>query len=123
MAAFRGKTDLSERAFNIIEDPEREFIVSDYLKLELLPKATYFGNREELAFYNEFLDAAVICIELGPDSATDALALASRYGLSALDALHISVAKTAGAEFVTAEKPGKPYSRVTEISVRTIHST
>jgi hypothetical protein len=34
--------------------------------------------------------------------------LACKYGLGAMDALHLAAAMSAGAEFVSAEKPTKP---------------
>jgi hypothetical protein len=50
--------------------------------------------------------------------------LATRYGLSAIDAIHVSAALLGAAdEFVTAEKPTKPFFRVREmpvISIRTL---
>jgi hypothetical protein len=37
-----------------------------------------------------------------------AINLACQYGLSAMDALHLSAAISANAEFISAEKPTKP---------------
>jgi predicted nucleic acid-binding protein len=46
---------------------------------------------------------------------------AGKFGLSALDALHVAAAISAGAdEFITTERPGKPMFRVKGISVRSI---
>jgi len=39
ITAFRGTGQVLTRAQNIIDDPDREFVASDILRLELLPKA------------------------------------------------------------------------------------
>ena len=52
-----------------------------------------------------------------------AMALAVRFGLSALDALPLTAALQLGAdEVITSEKPGRPIHRITQVAVRTIHS-
>lgn len=48
---------------------------------------------------------------------------AEKFGLGALDALHIAAAISAGVdEFITTEKPGKPLHRVKGIRVISIFS-
>lgn len=106
------------RALQILGDPDREFAASEFLRLEVLPIATYFRKQRELKFYEKFFagvthwadDAALIA---------PALALASQHGLGAIDALHICAADQFGAEFVSAEKPTKPiyraYSNISSI--------
>lgn len=97
-------------ALQILGDPDREFVASEFLRLEVLPIANYFRKQRELKFYEKFFsnvthwanDAALIA---------PALALASQYGLGALDALHICAADQFGAEFVSAEKLTKPIYR------------
>lgn len=39
IAAFQGKTADSQRALRVLDDPDRELVFSDYLRLELLTKA------------------------------------------------------------------------------------
>jgi predicted nucleic acid-binding protein len=41
IAAARGEGEIAERALQILEDNKREFASSQFLKLEVLPKATY----------------------------------------------------------------------------------
>ena len=77
---------------------------------------------DEVSFYTVFFAAVARWAE--PDSAlTDsALSLAARFGLSALDALHVAAALSVGAdELLTTERSQKPIHRVTEIRVRTLH--
>ncbi len=53
----------------------------------------------------------------------DANNIACKYGLAAMDALHIAAALSVDAEeFVTTEKPTKPMFRVTSIQVISIFS-
>lgn len=44
IAAARGKDDVAVKAIQILDDPDREFVSSPFLRLEVLPKAVY-GKR------------------------------------------------------------------------------
>jgi predicted nucleic acid-binding protein len=106
------------RALQVLSDPDREFVASDYLRLEVLPIATYFNKKREIALYERFFDGvtqwAVSSKLIGP-----AYSIACQHGLGALDALHIAAADNFGAEIVSAERPTKPiyraYSNTTTI--------
>ena len=118
IAAFRGKEQESRRAFEVIDDPDRSFVVSDYLKLEVLPKPTFHGRTEELDFMRRIIEAAEEEISSSPQITQSALELAGKYNLSPMDALHVSSALVAGVdELVTMEKPTKPICRVKEVKV------
>jgi hypothetical protein len=52
--AARGVGDASEQALSILEDCDREFVSSLFLKLEVLPKAIYNQQVDEVAFYEDF---------------------------------------------------------------------
>jgi predicted nucleic acid-binding protein len=121
LAAWRGNEELCQKAMDILDDPDREFIVSDYLKLEVIPKPTFFRNYDEVQFMLTFIDNASWHLK-GTNSITaQAITLACRYGLSAMDALHVETAIEAKADiFVTIEKPTKPLHRVQEIKVESI---
>lgn len=54
IAAFQGQDTYWQRAMEIIDDPDRDFIVSDYLKLEVIPQPTYHRRQEEIEFMEEF---------------------------------------------------------------------
>ncbi len=95
------------RAHQLLNDHEREFVASEFLKLEVLPMATFFAKRRELRFLRDFFDSIAHwapCETL----ISPALDLASAYGLGALDALHLCAAKHFDAEFISAERPTKP---------------
>jgi len=107
-----------DRAISIMADESRDFVTSDNVKLELLPKPTYEKRRAEVEFYSEHFSQTSACEPYGDVLGSTALALAKKHGLSAGDALNIAAAIRLGAkEFVTSELPGKPLFRVTEIKV------
>lgn len=119
-ANFR-QTPAGLRAFQVLDDPEREFVSSVYVQLELLPKANYHRRTTELEFYNAFFDAVVGWADDLDEIAEHALREASRNGLSAMDALHVAAAVTLGAdELVTTEKRLKPIFRTRAVHVVSI---
>jgi hypothetical protein len=42
------------RALQVLGDPDREFLASEYLRLEVLPIPLYYGKNREVAFYAKF---------------------------------------------------------------------
>ena len=115
ICAFRGKEPFASAAFRILDDPERQFVVTDILKLELLPKARFHKQDDEISFYQSFFEKASHFVPITPDTTGEALALASKYDLTACDSLHIECALRAEAkQFVTGEKPTNPFFRVRE---------
>lgn len=95
------------RAVSIIGDPDREFVASQYLRLEVLPIAVLHKKKKEIALYERYFNAVITWVD--PNSLIDpAYDLACQYGLGAIDALHLIAAMTMGAEFISAEKPTKP---------------
>jgi len=42
IAAVRGQEDEAARALAILADPERNFVTSNFLRMEVLPKAIYY---------------------------------------------------------------------------------
>jgi predicted nucleic acid-binding protein len=87
------------------------------VRLEVIPKASYFKRNRELSFYTSFFDA----VTTWPDPKSileDAITTACKPGLSALDSPHIAAALSVGAtEFLTSELSTKPLRRVREIKV------
>jgi hypothetical protein len=123
LTAWRGIEIEAEAALAVMDDPKREFCTSQLVKLELLPKAAFFKQTAETEFYQTHFRAVVSEEPLSPSLGEAALKLASRYGVAAVDALHLAAAIRQGAkEFFTAERAGKPMFRVREIIVRSIHS-
>lgn len=111
IAGARGEDAERERALEILADPERRFIASSYLYLEVAPKATFHKRRVEAAFYDRFFLDAQWARDL---ERIDEIARseAEKYGLGAMDALHLAAAHAGGAaELITTEKPSKPIHR------------
>lgn len=121
LAAFRAAGVVAERVQTILDDQDRELIVSDYLKIELLPKPLFNKRDDEVEFLNFILGSAVVCVSNSSEVFDQGMKLAVKYGLSAMDALHVSAAIKAGAsEFFSTEKSTKPMFRVDEIKVTSL---
>jgi predicted nucleic acid-binding protein len=123
IAASRGRTDVSAQAMAILDDPSRAFASSEFIRLEVLPKAIFNGKTIEAEFYSSYFQA----VTHWPDN-TDAVVrhahdVAVRFGLAALDALHVAAALSVGAEeLITTEKRSKPLHRTMGILVRSIQA-
>jgi predicted nucleic acid-binding protein len=103
---------LAERAWSILGDPTRDFVVSDYLWLEILPKMIY-NKQQDQAQYTEWFFGRADYIPASPDIVEKSKELAAAHGLAALDALHAASAIAGGArELLTFERPEKPFFRI-----------
>lgn len=121
LAAFKAGGELAENALAVLGDPERQFVSSDFVRLELLPKPVCYGNDSERLFYETFFASVEQLVRASSVLVEAAEREAEAVGLSAMDSLHIAAAKHAACDdFVTAEKPTKPLFRVTGIQVTTI---
>jgi hypothetical protein len=122
IAGARGGSEQAARAMEVLDDPEREFAASPFLRLEVLPQAAFNKREAEVAFYEAFFAAV-------SKWATDLLAItdaamreASTCGVEAMDALHVAAAASVGAvELVTTEKPTRSIHRARAVKVVTIH--
>jgi predicted nucleic acid-binding protein len=118
LSATDGVSRIAEKALGILGDLSLEFASSDFVKLEVMPKAVYNKQTEEAQFYEEFFSDVIYWANNLEQIVQDANNIACKYGLAAMDALHIAAALSVGAEeFVTTEKPTKPMFRVTSIQV------
>jgi len=105
----------------ILDDPQRIFITSDFVRLEVMPKAVYHKNDDEVEFYEVFFQEARRTISGSKDLVLRAHEDACTFGLAAVDALHVAAARKGGAdELITTEKESKPLFRVHGIRVTTI---
>ena len=122
IAAARGSDAVAQRALDIIKDRERVFVSSPFVRLEILPKAVFHRQEGEITFYRSYFDLVRIWVDADRDLLEEADNVASRFGLAALDALHVTSAMIAGAdELVTTERPTRPIHRVSGLLVKTIH--
>lgn len=109
---------LGHRALAVLDDPDRVFVSSVFVHLEVLPKAIYHRNLGEAALYQRFFDRVVAWAEPLDRLVANARREAAQHGLNALDALHVAAAVMLGAdELVTTEAPRKPIHRVTSVKV------
>jgi predicted nucleic acid-binding protein len=123
IAAARGSADVSAQAMAILDDPERTFASSEFIRLEVLPKPLFNRKSNEAEFYNSYFEA----VSHWPDDidavVRHAYEMAVKFGLSALDALHVAAALNIGAEeLITTEKRSKSLHRTTGILVRSIQA-
>ena len=117
LAAARSVVRDKQRALEILGDPNRVFITSPFVHLELVPKAIYYGKRLEQTFYNEYFEWAEWVRDVQAIESA-ARREAARSGLAAMDALHMAAASLAGAdELITTERPGKPLYRSSLVRV------
>jgi predicted nucleic acid-binding protein len=122
IAAARGDDDLSPLALPYLADPNREYITSDYVRLEVLPKAVFHQRQEEVDFYNEFFQLNTRSIPTSSALLEYALTEGCNTGIQGLDAIHIACAVFAGAEeFITSEKHTRPIHRTQKVRVISIH--
>ena len=123
IAAARGNVEVSQPALELFDDPDREFVGSVYLQLEVVPKAHFQGYLVEVEFYDAFFAGCRDWVESGVALSTSALDEAKACGLSAIDALHVAAAASAGAEeLVTLESQTKPLHRTSRVVVRQLRS-
>jgi hypothetical protein len=121
IGAFSGDKIISERAFAIITDLAREFVVSDYLRLESVSKPKFHRRQAEVDFYEKFFKSAARQVKTSPIITAWALNYAAELDIAAMDSLHLGVSKEAGVEeFITLEKSTKPMFKVKDFKVTSI---
>lgn len=123
IAAVRGQGELGARALAAIDDPNRTFAASIFLKLEVLPQARFHRRGPEVAFYERFF-AAVSTWATDLSAITEAaLTEASIYCVEAIDALRVVAAAAARAdELVTLEKPTRTIHRARAVKVVSLYA-
>lgn len=118
ITAWRGQSRAAIQALILLNDPQREFICSPFVQLELLPKPRFFKRQTEVQFYERYFAGVHWWVDDYKQIVMEGLKLGSQFGLNALDALHVAAALLAGAdELVTAERPTSPFNRVTDIKI------
>ena len=119
ISAARGNTINSQKALNVLADPDREFCTSEFVELETRPKAIFyrqFGG--ESLYYEAFFNSVALWAKINQKLAHDAFQLAKNYGMGAMDALHVAAAIELDAdELITTEGKTKPMHRIREIKV------
>lgn len=122
ICALRGEKDMADYALSFLYDPLREYITSDYVKLELLPKCIFYQNQEEQQFYEAFFESNSIQVPCNEELLVFAIEEGGRTGISGIDALHVACALVAEAsELITAERATKPIHRAVGVNVISIN--
>jgi predicted nucleic acid-binding protein len=121
IAAAIGTPDISVPAREALDDPEREFVSSEFVRLEVLPKAVHYRHHEEAAFYAAFFEGVAIWVPVTDAVIQLAYEQACRFGLAALDGLHVAAASASHCdELITTERPDKPIHRADILRVVSI---
>ena len=122
IAAWRGTEEVANKAMAVLDDMKREFIFSEVLRLEIMPKTLFHKNKEESQFYEEiFLKGKIITWSTA--SLNRAYEIASRYNLSALDSIHIATALDSKVdEFITTENGTKPMHKVHNLKTISLYT-
>ena len=121
IAAARATGAQGARALALFNDPDRVFVSSEFVRMEIFPKAIYYKRQAEVGFYEDFFSSVAQIVALSATLTQLAYTEACQAGLSGFDALHIAAAKFSGSEeFITTERPTKPIFRVTGIVIKTI---
>jgi predicted nucleic acid-binding protein len=107
LTAWRGQAPLGLVARTLL-DQAAEFLSSENVRLELLPKPLYERRRTEIDFYNQYFSLLSYIEPFSGQLGEAAMSLAKRYGLSGGDALNVaSAVRQSADEFLTSEAPGK----------------
>jgi hypothetical protein len=109
----------SQFALRLLAEPSRRILTSVFVRLEVYPKPTFNRYLSQKAFLNDFFTDPTIewASDLNPLISL-AMSQAERYGLAAMDSLHVAAALLLETdEFITTEKPSKPIHRVTGFRV------
>ena len=120
IAAACGVPEIADRAMRFLDDPDRAFVTSDFVRLEVLPKPWYHGFKDQIDFYETFFSSARK-IPVSKKLLENAIREAYQFGLSACDAMHVAVARRGKCvELVTTEKTSKPLFRVSGMMVTSL---
>ena len=107
ITGYNGQPALQERALAVLEDPDRIFLSSPFVRHECCPKALFNKRHLEYRFYREYFQRAVMFndVKLILERASRE---AARSGVSAMDSFHLAAAFLLGAdELLTIENPRK----------------
>lgn len=122
IAIARALDKMMTKALEILDDRQRIFVSSPFVNLEVLPKAIYYQQQEEITFYEGFFSSCSFWANDLDSIVQLAQNIASRYGIGALDALRIASAISVSTdELITTEKITKPIHRAREVQVISIN--
>ena len=117
--AWSGAEPDRTKARSFFADPNREFISSNFVRLEPLPKPTTKGYPDELRFYERLFLLVSGWVPATDTIIDEAIAVASDCDTSGIDSIHIAATVVGMAdEFVTTESDTKPMFKEKRLRVR-----
>ena len=117
----RGSDEAAKLALPFLQAAGRRFVTSDYVRLEVLPKAIFHKNTAEMEFYEGFFRLNSWVVPTSTELVKLAIEEACANGLNGMDALHIAAAVFGGAEeLITSERSTKPIHRTKRLRVVSI---
>lgn len=120
IVAWRGQDEAGVKAMAVLDDPGHSLVVNDAVWLEVMPKPWHHKQHLEREFYKNIFDRSEH-VTWKADVLYQAHDFAQRYGIAAMDAIHVANAVAVAVdEFVSAEKPTKPMFQVEEIKIRSL---
>jgi hypothetical protein len=123
ICALRGSDRESAAALSFLYDPLREYVTSDYVRIELIPKCVFHKNDVERQFYEKFFRSSTMRVPSSDELLAFAIEEGGRTGISGIDAIHVACALVAEAEeLVTTEKATKPIHNARGIRVISVRS-
>ena len=117
ITAYNAAPELKEPALRVLEDPDRVFLCSPFVRLETAPKALFNKRSGEYRFYQTYFRRAAIANDLEAILGYG-FREAAKAGVGPMDALHLAAAHLLKAdEFITTEKPNKAIHRSSLVKV------
>jgi predicted nucleic acid-binding protein len=121
IAASHGTGDVGRRALAAIADDHREYVSSDYVRIEVIPQALYHKRAAEVRFYEAFFEGVSVYVSFNAMHWTRAYEEACECGLAPIDALHVATAVLAQCEeCVTTERSTSRLHRARNIRIVSI---
>lgn len=116
--SFRAEEPYSSLARSILDDPEREFVSSIFVRMETQAKALFNKRYDESKYYEEFFARVVGLVDVNETLIELAYAECFTTGVNALDGLHLVSAHNLGViEFVTGERSSKSIDRTKLVKI------
>jgi predicted nucleic acid-binding protein len=110
IAAARADQAEAEPSLRVLDSNERQMLTSVFLRLEVHPKVAFHAYPQQRTFLNEFFMDPFLEWASDLNGVVNlAISEAERYGLAAMDALHVAAALLLRTDqFITTEESGKP---------------
>ena len=106
--AMRGEDPIRKaRSLAVLWDKKREFVATEFLRLETLLSALHYQKTKQIIFLEKFFKNVSVWIDAGP-LFQPAFDLMVRYDLGLVDACHLTAAIACKADFISVEQPTKP---------------